>query len=280
MFRLLGSDNGFIHACGHRGHSIGAPENTLAALTATRAYGGSSAEIDVMLTADGEIVLMHDDFLDRTTNGSGLVSRATLAEIKALDGGSWFGAGFAGETVPTLAEAFAHAREIGLGLVVEVKEFQATDRLVDRLGALIEETGAADDAIFISFDHAFLKTLKDALPGIRTEGTVPPSPVARSRRMPRAITCGSAKTSATVLIGPAGTLAASSAARRSSREKAAIRAASIGSSPTRLPTRAALVAKRASAASSGQPRTVQRLRNWPSLPTATMTWPSATGKTW
>ncbi|MCB1501306.1 MAG: glycerophosphodiester phosphodiesterase [Bauldia sp.] len=170
MFRLLGSDNGFIHACGHRGHSIGAPENTLAALTATRAYGGSSAEIDVMLTADGEIVLMHDDFLDRTTNGSGLVSRATLAEIKALDGGSWFGAGFAGETVPTLAEAFAHAREIGLGLVVEVKEFQATDRLVDRLGALIEETGAADDAIFISFDHAFLKTLKDALPGIRTEG--------------------------------------------------------------------------------------------------------------
>jgi glycerophosphoryl diester phosphodiesterase len=172
MFRLLARDNGFVHVCGHRGHSIGAPENTLAALTATRQNGGTSAEIDCMLTADGEIVLMHDDFLDRTTDGSGLVSQASLEAIRSLDAGSWFDPDYAGERVPTLAEAIAHAREIGIGLVVEVKEFQDTSRLVSKLGQVLAETGGADELIMISFDHVFLKGLKERLPGIRTEGIV------------------------------------------------------------------------------------------------------------
>ena len=62
MFQIFARDNGFVHVCGHRGHSIGSPENTLAALTAARENGGTSAEIDCMLTSDGEIVLMHDLF--------------------------------------------------------------------------------------------------------------------------------------------------------------------------------------------------------------------------
>ena len=170
MFRLLARDNGFVHVCGHRGHSYAAPENTLAALTATRDNGGTAAEIDCMLTADGEIVVMHDDFLDRTTNGSGLVSKATTEEIKRLDAGSWFDKRFAGERVPTLSEALRHAHEIGIGLVVEVKEFQRLDPLVARLAEILADTGGADRAIFISFDHTFLKSLKERLPGIRTEG--------------------------------------------------------------------------------------------------------------
>jgi glycerophosphoryl diester phosphodiesterase len=172
MFRLLAAENGFVHVCGHRGHSIGAPENTLAALTATRDHGGTSAEIDIMLTADEQIVLMHDDFLDRTTNGSGLVSRATLADIRGLDAGAWFGPAFAGEPVPTLIEALDHAREIGLGLVVEIKEFQDTELMVDELAVIVEAGGFNDHAILISFDHALLKSLKAQLPGIRTEGIV------------------------------------------------------------------------------------------------------------
>jgi glycerophosphoryl diester phosphodiesterase len=172
MFRLLASENGFVHVCGHRGHSIAAPENTLAALTATRESGGTSAEIDCMLTSDGEIVLMHDDFLDRTTDGVGLVSHSTLEEIRRLDAGSWFDRKFAGERVPTLAEAVEHARTIGIGLVVEIKEFQDIGRLVARLEKVIEETGANDQAIFISFDHVVLRDLKERLPGIRTEGIV------------------------------------------------------------------------------------------------------------
>lgn len=172
MFQLFARDNGFVHVCGHRGHSIGSPENTLAALTATRENGGTSAEIDCMLTADGEIVLMHDDFLDRTTDGSGLVGKATLEEIRGLDAGSWFDAAHAGERVPTLQEAIGHAREIGLGLVVEIKEFQDLPRLTDRLAEILEKADTADSAIFISFDHVVLRQLKERLPAIRTEGIV------------------------------------------------------------------------------------------------------------
>jgi glycerophosphoryl diester phosphodiesterase len=115
---------------------------------------------------------MHDDFLDRTTDGTGLVSHSALEEIRRLDAGSWFDRKFAGERVPTLAEAVEHARTIGIGLVVEIKEFQDIGRLVARLEKVIEETGANDQAIFISFDHVVLRDLKERLPGIRTEGIV------------------------------------------------------------------------------------------------------------
>lgn len=170
MFKLLLRDNGAVHVCGHRGHSIGAPENTLAALAAVTANGGTSAEIDCMLSRDGEIVLMHDDFLDRTTSGHGLVSAANLADIKKLDAGAWFAPRFAGERVPTLREAIEHADRTGLSLVIEVKEFRNIGGLVGRLAEMVRETDVADRAVFISFDHAFLKGLKERLPGIRTEG--------------------------------------------------------------------------------------------------------------
>jgi glycerophosphoryl diester phosphodiesterase len=170
MFKLLHSETGFVHVCGHRGNSIASPENTLAALTATRNAGGTSAEIDVVLTSDGELVLMHDDFLDRTTNGKGLCSHASLADIRALDAGSWFSAEFAGEPVPTLAEAVAHAAEIGLGLVVEIKEFQNLEGTFARIKELARTSDILDHAIFISFDHTVLATLKDYVPGVRTEG--------------------------------------------------------------------------------------------------------------
>jgi glycerophosphoryl diester phosphodiesterase len=170
MFQLLHSQTGFVHVCGHRGNSIAAPENTLAALTATHDAGGSSAEIDVMLTSDGELVLMHDDFLDRTTDGRGLVSEATLDDIRNLDAGSWFSPDFAGEPVPTLAEALDHAGNLGLGLVVEIKEFRDLDRTFTRIAALGARPGGFDGAIFISFDHTVLVALKDRVPGLRTEG--------------------------------------------------------------------------------------------------------------
>ena len=172
MFKLLARDNGYVHVCGHRGHSIGSPENTLAALSATRENGGTSAEIDCMLTADGEIVLMHDDFLDRTTDGHGLVSAATLAEIRKLDAGAWFDQRFAGERVPTLMETVEHAGKIGLGLVIEIKEFKNLDPFVDRLAEIVADSNIADQAVFISFDHMVLKSLKKRLPDIRTEGIV------------------------------------------------------------------------------------------------------------
>lgn len=170
MFKLLAQNAADLHVCGHRGHSIGAPENTIAAFVATREHGGDSAEIDCVLTEDGEIVLMHDQTVDRTTNGTGLVSAKSLTDIRKLDAGSWLDGRFSGERIPTLAEAIEFAKTYDFGLVVEVKEARQTDRFVRRLGAVLAETAGADHLVMISFDHAFLRDMKDALPGVRTEG--------------------------------------------------------------------------------------------------------------
>jgi len=78
-------------------------------------------EFDVRLTADGALVLCHDDRLGRTTTGRGLVAEQPLAAIRGVDAGSWFGERFAGERVPTLDEALTLCRELGLGANVEIK---------------------------------------------------------------------------------------------------------------------------------------------------------------
>jgi glycerophosphoryl diester phosphodiesterase len=105
----------------HRGGAAYAPENTVAAIRTAALMGAKAVEFDVQLTLDREPVLFHDLELDRTTNGSGLVGLHTLAELRALDAGSWFGADYAGEPIPTLAEALAEVKAWGLTAVLELK---------------------------------------------------------------------------------------------------------------------------------------------------------------
>jgi glycerophosphoryl diester phosphodiesterase len=186
--RLLASENGFVHVCGHRGHSIAAPENTIAALRAAKAHGATSCEIDVVLTRDDEIVLAHDITLDRTTDGQGLIAETDLARIARLDAGGWFGAEFAGEPMPTLREVLAFAQQEDLGLVIELKERLRIARLVERLVALLEATGGMDLAVLISFDHVDLLRAKERFPQLRTEGITharhaDPVGVARAARL-------------------------------------------------------------------------------------------------
>ncbi len=186
--RLLASENGFVHICGHRGHSSGAPENTLAALRAAKAAGATTAEIDLVLTQDDEIVLCHDLTLDRTTNGQGLIAARTAAEIRALDAGSWFGPEFAGERMPSLPEVIDFAKSESLGLVVEIKERFRVERLIERLADLLEATGARDEALLISYDHVDLRRAKERIPRLRTEGIThcrhaDPVAVARAARL-------------------------------------------------------------------------------------------------
>src|SRR6202521_1749845 len=117
----------------HRGHSTAAPENTLAALGAAWRAGATVAEIDVRMTRDGELVLLHDPTLDRTTTGHGPVSARTLAELAELDAGGWFGAAFAGEAIPRLDEVLDWARG-KIGLLVELKNFPERDpRYISRV---------------------------------------------------------------------------------------------------------------------------------------------------
>ncbi len=168
MFKLLKRDNGFTHVCGHRGHSIASPENTLTALEATLRNGGTTAEIDVMLSKDDQIVLMHDLTIDRTTSGSGLVSHHTLGAVQALEAGAWFAPEFAGTRIPSLEQTLTWARG-KLGLVVEIKEMWRVERLTECLAELLERTDSFDHVIVISFDHRVLRDLKATHPRIRTE---------------------------------------------------------------------------------------------------------------
>ena len=104
----------------HRGASGLAPENTLVAFRKGLEVGADAFELDVRLTADGQAVVMHDRKVERTTTGRGLVGSLTLEELKSLDAGSWYGAEFAGERVPTLEEVFnAFPKE--LPIYVELK---------------------------------------------------------------------------------------------------------------------------------------------------------------
>jgi glycerophosphoryl diester phosphodiesterase len=95
---------------GHRGTVKFAPENTIPAFEAAIQQGADLLEMDIRETSDGELVVIHDETVDRTTNGMGFVAEISLAEIKALDAGSWFSQEFTGVRVPTLKEALQAIR--------------------------------------------------------------------------------------------------------------------------------------------------------------------------
>jgi glycerophosphoryl diester phosphodiesterase len=110
---------------GHRGAAAHAPENTLAGFAAAVRLGVRWIELDVQLTADGVPVVFHDDRLDRTTDGCGLLVETSLADLRRLDAGRWFAERFAGERIPTLVEALSFLVEQGQGLCLEIKADEA-----------------------------------------------------------------------------------------------------------------------------------------------------------
>ena len=162
---FLRSRRGAPHVSAHRGASSKAPENTLAALDAAWRDGATLAEIDVRLSRDGHVVLMHDRVVDRTTTGRGPVEAMTLEEIRALDAGGWFADAFRGERVPTLREVVAWSRG-KLVLLVELKNYPFREvPLVERTVELIDETASADYVVPAGFDHVVLRDIKRRRPG-------------------------------------------------------------------------------------------------------------------
>jgi glycerophosphoryl diester phosphodiesterase len=151
----------------HRGFSSRAPENTLAAIREAIAIGADMAEIDVTLTADERVVVIHDETLDRTTNGSGKVADYSFDDIRNLDAGSWFAPQFAGEKVPTLEEILDTVKGRIL-LNVEIKS-EAVDRgISDKVAAAIRDRGMTDQVIVSSFSPTALEQMHAVAPEIRT----------------------------------------------------------------------------------------------------------------
>jgi len=140
----------------HRGASGTCPENTLAAFRHAVALGATMIELDVQLTRDGVVVVLHDDTLDRTTTGRGPLHLATLAEVERLDAGTWFDPRFAGERVPTLAAVLC---EVPVRVNVELKSGD-DDGLEARALEVVHAAGAGARVVWSSFDWNRLERLR------------------------------------------------------------------------------------------------------------------------
>ncbi len=158
---------------GHRGNPAEHPENTLASFRSAIELGVDMVECDVHLSADGELVVIHDHTLNRTTNGTGLVVQHTLAELRALDAGG-------GEHLPTLAEVCALARD-HVGLCVEIKQIPIPyPSLEEKLLGQLRELDMVEQTAVISFHHGSVRRLKDLEPRLAVgvlEGARPIDPV-------------------------------------------------------------------------------------------------------
>lgn len=142
----------------HRGASASAPENTMAAFRAAESAGVDGIEFDVRLSRDGVPVVIHDDTVDRTTDGQGRVNRMSVSELQGLDAGRWFGSGFDGERLPTVEEVLLWAGE-GLRLNLEIKDPDAGAPVLELLRSYPRSR-----ALISSFDHEILFRLRRADP--------------------------------------------------------------------------------------------------------------------
>ena len=153
---------------GHRGACGYAPENTLEAFRLALSQGADGYELDVHMTKDGELVVIHDETVDRTTDGTGLVRELTLGQIKALDASCGKEA-YRGARIPTLREALELVKGTGYIVNVEIKTDEwFYPELEEKCLALVKELDLEDQVIYSSFNHFTLQKLRALKPDVKT----------------------------------------------------------------------------------------------------------------
>ncbi len=163
----------------HRGDSARAPENTLPAFDSAFRSNLEFVEADVQLTLDGHAVIIHDETVERTTNGTGAVADLTLEQIRALDAGSWYDAAFAGTTVPTLEEFLDALSASDKKALLELKGHWSTDD-IERITIDVYARGVQDRVVFASFNLttiAYLAEAAPAFPRVIIKRDLPSDPV-------------------------------------------------------------------------------------------------------
>lgn len=151
----------------HRGSSSVAPQNTLAAFEAAARAGAHAVELDVQLTSDGHVVVIHDETLDATTSGSGWLQDTPLAAVRDLDAGAWFAPAYAGQRVPLLDEVVELlGRHPSVDLLCEVKG-EWTAEQAARVTGPLRAAGLADRVVVQSFWPTTVAALRDADPTLR-----------------------------------------------------------------------------------------------------------------
>ena len=150
----------------HRGAGQFAPENTLAAMRRGLDFGNHAVEFDVMLSADGVAVLMHDPVFGRTVAGPGSVATSTAAQLRAMDAGSWFSPAYAGENVPLYADVLQFCLAHNIWMDVEIKPAPGFEEATGTVVAQVTEAGCDDPArlSFSSFSSTALQAARRAAP--------------------------------------------------------------------------------------------------------------------
>jgi glycerophosphoryl diester phosphodiesterase len=182
---------GAIRVVGHRGAMALAPENTIAAFETAVRCGVDAIEFDVQRTADGVPVVIHDERLDRTTNGTGRVSDRRFDEIRALDAGAWFGEDFAGLRVPSLDDLLTWAGRQTVDLMLELKQPVPASgeprdaELASAVLGAVRARGLLERTLFISFDHPTIAQLvgldRSARTALLTDGPALVDPLSPAR---------------------------------------------------------------------------------------------------
>ncbi len=152
----------------HRGNSSITPENTLVSILSAINAHADRTEIDVQMTYDGVLVLMHDKTLLRTCNVDGTVANTTYEDLRKLDAGSWFSDLYAGEKIPSLEEVFVLSKD-RIRLMIELKEVNGNEQLIaQKICKLIDQYELQDDVIISSFSGEMLYHIKEENPEIAT----------------------------------------------------------------------------------------------------------------
>ena len=158
-----------VQVIAHRGAAAVRPENTMIAFKKAMELGADAIETDVQLTKDGHLVLIHDESLDRTTNGKGWVKEYTLQELKKLDAGSWFSSRYSTEKIPTVDELFTLIHSSPMWVNIEIKDgFFLYPGIEERLIQKIKEYQMMTRVIVSSFNHFSLMKFHTLAPEIKT----------------------------------------------------------------------------------------------------------------
>lgn len=170
MLEILPSRQGQVLICGHRGHSIEGHENTRPALRRAAELGAALCEIDLRMTADGQLIVFHDDILDHSSTGTGLIARENYDKICKFRTKNRHGLTIEPQQIEKFEDILSYSRALGLSLIVEIKDKFVDDDYLQKVIKALEDSAMLDHVLISSFDYVVLRDIKRLAPTIRIMG--------------------------------------------------------------------------------------------------------------
>lgn len=170
MFDILPSRRGEVLICAHRGHSIEGHENTRPALERAADLGATLCEIDLRMTADGRLIVFHDDILDHSSDGAGLIASMTYNDISRYKTKNRNGLAIEAQPIESFEDILTFTRQLGLALIVEIKDKFVDEAYLQKVVKALEENEMIERVLISSFDYVVLRDIKRLVPTIRIMG--------------------------------------------------------------------------------------------------------------